>query len=137
MKNRWVRLVTIVAAWALVVLQTCEVAVRRLRSRETVGIWLEVILLATFLTVLDRRWPPKLRVPIGWLWFSTVLCIWCLAGLGLMLLLFGALQVVLPLLVWLALRRLAPWPWVKGKWALAGLLGGGIAIGLCLVALRP
>ena len=42
----------------------------------------------------------------------------------------GGLEVVLSVLVWLALRPWTPWLWAKSKWALVGLVGGGIAIGL-------
>lgn len=130
MESRGSRLVTLAAIWAAVVLQTFEVATRRFRSKEIVGIWLTPILLAAVLAVPDRRWPLKVRVPIGSLMFCSVGYSLYLTGSDLMLL--GALEVILPILVWLALRRFAPWPWVKGKWALVGLLGGGIAIGCWL-----
>jgi hypothetical protein len=44
-------------------------------------------------------------------------------------LLWGILEVLIPLLAWLALCRLAPWPQLKSKWVAVGLLGAGIAIG--------
>gem|GEM_PF-4337477 len=76
------------------------------------------------------------RVPTGFLFLCAVGYSLYLTGLDWTILL-GVLDVILPGLVWLALRRWAPWPWVKSKWALVGLLGGGITIGLWLaVALK-
>ena len=128
MKSRGLRLVTLVAIWAAAVVPTYEVASRGVRSKEMLGIWLTLILLATALTIPDRYWAPSVRVPTEFLFLSAVGYSLYLTGLDWTMLL-GVLDVILPGLVWLVLGRLAPWPWVKSKWALVALLGGGIAIG--------
>lgn len=97
-----------------------------------VGIWLTLVLLAIGLTMRDRRWPRMVRVPTGFLWLSAVGYSLYRTGLDLTVLL-GLLAVILPVLIWLALCRWAPWPPVKSKWALHGLLVGAIVISLWLV----
>ena len=128
MKRRRWRLVTLVAIWAGVVFLTYELASRGVRSKEMLGLWLTIILLATAWTMPSRHWAPTVRVPAEFLFLAGIGYSLYLIGLDWTVLL-GALGVIVPVLVWLALLRWTSWPWAKSKWAFVALLGGGIAAG--------
>ena len=67
MESRGMRLVAPVAVWAGVVVPTYELASRGVPSKEALGFWLTLVLLAIALTIPNRYWALTARVPTGFL----------------------------------------------------------------------
>ncbi|HEV2177434.1 MAG TPA: hypothetical protein VGW33_09570 [Terriglobia bacterium] len=135
MKSRGIRLTLSVVLWAVVAVQTFDVVRGHFASKEMFT-WLLFVLLATALTLPMRRWPLKVRVPVALLVLSAAGYNLYLTGVSLAML-WMLLVIALSVGAGLALRRWAPWPWLKSEWTLFALAMGGTAIGLWLaVALK-